>query len=74
MTSLVSLQSSAECPHCGMAVLCPEWSESMGPQHIVNIWHCQICGNEFETAEQGVTNTPSSTELVRAFFPNLLVA
>lgn len=74
MTSLVSPQSPAECPRCGMVVLCPEWSESMGPQQIVNIWHCQICGNEFETAEQGVAKTLSDTELVRAFFPNLLVA
>ena len=74
MTSVVSLQNSAECPRCGILVLRPEWSESIGPQHIVNIWHCQICGNEFETAQQGAAQTLSDTELVRAFFPNLLVA
>ena len=74
MTSIASLRCSAECPCCGTVLLCPEWSESVGPQDIVNIWHCSVCGNEFESTDKGIASTLSHAELVRAFFPNLLVA
>jgi transcription elongation factor Elf1 len=74
MATVGLLQSPVECPHCGMVVLCPDWSENVEPQRVANIWHCQVCGNEFETIESGVATTLSDAELVQAYFPNLLVA
>jgi len=74
MTSITSLRSSTECQHCGAVLISPEWWESVGPQNIVAIWHCAICGNEFETIEEGIEKRSSDAELVRAFFPTLLVA
>ena len=74
MTGIALLRGAAECPRCRSALLCPEWSECVGPESVVNIWHCSVCGNEFETTDKGVASTLSHAELVRAFFPNLLVA
>jgi transcription elongation factor Elf1 len=74
MATVGLLQSPVECPHCGMVVLCPEWSENVEPQCVASIWHCQVCGSEFETTAQGAVKTHSSAELMRAYFSNLLVA
>lgn len=74
MESVPSLGSPAECPRCGMVVLYPEWSENVGPQRVASIWHCQVCGSEFETTAQGAVKTHSNAELMRAYFSNLLVA
>jgi Zn finger protein HypA/HybF involved in hydrogenase expression len=74
MTSITSLRSSTECYHCGAVLISPEWSESPGPQETVMIWHCPICGNEFGTIEEGVEKRLSQAEIVRTFFPSLLVA
>jgi DNA-directed RNA polymerase subunit RPC12/RpoP len=74
MATIASLQCSAKCARCGTILLCPEWSESVGPQSVVNIWRCSICGKEFETTDKGVAATLSDAELVRAFYSSLLVA
>ena len=69
-----SCRTSAECQHCGAVLISPEWWESAGSQQTVTIWRCSICGNEFQTTENdGDTPLPDAT-LIRAFFPNLLVA
>jgi ribosomal protein L37AE/L43A len=52
----------------------PELSETVAARETVNIWHCPICGNEFETTDKGVEKAPSDAELVQEFLPNLLVA
>jgi len=74
MKSVTSPRSATECQHCGAVLISPEWWESAGPQNTVAIWHCAICGNEFETIEEGADKRASDAELVRAFFPSLLVA
>jgi len=52
----------------------PEWSESVSDRQTINIWHCPICGHEFETTDDVVEQTPSDAELVEEFLPDLLVA
>jgi len=74
MATIASLRCWAECTHCGAALIFPERSESVGTRETVNIWHCPICGNEFETTDKGIEKTPSDAELVQEFLPNLLVA
>ena len=74
MATILRLQNSAQCPHCGSALLCREWSESVAPQRVVHIWRCLMCELEFETTEQGEAQTLQKTELERAFFASLLVA
>ena len=74
MTTATPLRFSAECTRCGSVLLCPEWSESVDAQTTVNIWHCAVCDHEFETTGKCGQKTPSDAELVRAFFPSLLVA
>jgi hypothetical protein len=74
MTSTASLHGPAECWHCGSTLLCAEWSEAVAPEHVVTIWCCQVCDHEFETSGESAGQTVSKAELLRAFFPNLLVA
>jgi tellurite resistance protein len=73
-TTITSLRSSTECHQCGAVLISPEWWESVGPQSTVAIWRCQICGSEFGTIEEGVEKRLSQAEIVRAFFPSLLMA
>ena len=74
MAITASLRCSAECTRCGGILIFPEWSETVAARETVNIWHCPICGNEFETTDKGVEKAPSDAELVQEFLPNLLVA
>jgi ribosomal protein L37AE/L43A len=52
----------------------PEWSESVGERQAVHIWHCPVCGREFETTDNAIEQTLSDAELIEEFLPNLLVA
>lgn len=74
MAAIASLRHSARCAQCGTALIFPEWSENAGGQKTTHIWHCLVCGNEFETRDDGVEQSPSDAELVQEFLPNLLVA
>ena len=55
-------------------LISPVWSEHTAAQETVTIWHCAICGHEFETSEQCAEPRLSEADLVRTFFPSLLVA
>ena len=74
MAANESLPHSARCAQCGTVLIFPEWSESAGEQKITHIWHCLVCGNEFETKDDATEQSPSDAELVQEFLPNLLVA
>ena len=69
-----SQRSASECRHCGAVLISPVWSVSAGAQETVTVWHCVICGHEFETTKQRATRETAQAELMRAFFPSLLVA
>ena len=69
-----SQRSACECRHCGAVLISPVWSESAGAMETVTIWHCALCGHEFETTEPRTAPETAQAELMRAFFPNLLVA
>lgn len=71
---MVSLRHSAKCPRCGIKLICPEWSETVGQGKTVNLWYCPICGNDFQTTDSIVEETSPISELEEEFFPNLLVA
>ena len=73
MATVTSRQHSETCTRCGAAVNCPEWSESVDEQKTTHIWHCVVCGNEFETKDEVIEEEPSNAELVERFLPNLLV-
>jgi tellurite resistance protein len=74
MTEVSALRCSSECQHCGAVLISPEWWESASNGQTVMIWHCPICGNEFRTTENQAGKKTLDAELVRAFFPSLLVA
>jgi Zn ribbon nucleic-acid-binding protein len=74
MATTALLRHSTRCAQCGATVSAPEWSESAGEQGTIHLWHCIICGHEFETKDFGVEQKPSDAELVQEFLPNLLVA
>lgn len=74
MATIASLRHSARCAHCGTALLFPEWSESVGEHESTQIWHCIVCGHEFETTDDVIEQEPSEAELVQEFLPSLLVA
>jgi Zn ribbon nucleic-acid-binding protein len=65
---------AGECPRCASVLLCPEWSEQVAADRVVNLWHCAVCGHDFETVDERAGAAPSPAELMRAFFPSLLVA
>jgi Rieske Fe-S protein len=73
VATITSRQHSETCTHCGAAVIGPEWSESVDEQKTIHIWHCVVCGNEFETKDEVIEEKPSNAELVERFLPNLLV-
>ena len=73
MATTASLRVSTRCTQCGTSLILPEWSESANGQ-TTHIWHCLVCGHEFETKDNIVEKTPTSAELVEEFLPNLLVA
>ncbi len=73
-TSAASLRVSAECERCKTPLIAPAWSEIVDANEAIHIWHCPICGHEFETTENKVVQTMSDDEVIEDFFPNLLVA
>ena len=64
------------CEQCGNLLFAPEWSEPEDDRHILDLWHCSICGCHFETeALVAATDIPAKDDVViKEFFPSLLVA
>jgi ribosomal protein L37AE/L43A len=38
------------CPNCGSYVIAATWSERASERCVRNVWSCQTCGCEWETA------------------------
>jgi len=75
MANIALLRQSPRCVQCGnMVFISPEWSESAKDQKTIHIWHCLVCGHEFETIDELLEHKPSDAELIEKFMPNLLVA
>jgi len=74
MATLATPRHSTRCGQCGTTLIFPEWSESTEDQETTCIWHCVVCGHEFETTDNVVEQAPSNAELYQEFLPNLLVA
>jgi tellurite resistance protein TerB len=72
-TTIGLLQNSTECDRCGTVFISSAWSESTASQIAGAIWRCPMCGHEIETIKSRV-GEKLPDDLVRAFFPNLLVA
>lgn len=73
-TSVASVRISAHCDRCKTPLIVPEWSEPVGVDKTVHIWHCPVCGHEFETFDHATSGSMSDEEVITDFFPNLLVA
>lgn len=78
---MATLRHSANCPCCGIKLISPEWSESVSAENTLNLWHCPICGTDFETTDRVVSDgkvvlveMPPISEITEEFMPNLLVA
>ena len=65
---------ATNCPCCGIKLISPEWSESVSAENTLNLWHCPICGTDFETTDRVVEEMPPISEITEEFMPNLLVA
>ena len=74
VTSIAALRISTMCERCKTHLIAPEWSEIVNERETVHIWSCPICGNEFQTIDNGVEPVLSDTELAEEFLPNLMVA
>ena len=74
MPITAAVRCSAKCVQCKTTLLFADWSESVGDGKTVHIWHCPMCGHEFETVDSVAEETLSEAELVEEFLPNLLVA
>ena len=68
-----ALSVSAECPRCKMNVIGDEWSEAVDERQTVHLWHCPMCGYDFETLEDCVEQPLPDASLVQEFLPNLIV-
>ena len=38
------------CPNCGAHMIAAIWSERVSERCVRNVWSCEACGFEFETA------------------------
>ena len=50
-----------------------EWSEAVDERQTVHLWHCAMCGYDFETLEDCVEQPLPDASLVQEFLPNLIV-
>jgi ribosomal protein L37AE/L43A len=39
-----------QCAKCGAPVIAETWSECVGERQVRNVWSCDACGYQFETA------------------------
>ena len=38
------------CPNCSAYIIAATWSERLSDRCVRNVWSCEVCGFEFETA------------------------
>jgi ribosomal protein L37AE/L43A len=38
------------CPNCSAYAVAPKWPERLKDRCVRNVWSCDVCGFEFETA------------------------
>ena len=38
------------CPNCSAYIIAAAWSERVNDRCVRNVWSCEVCGFEFETA------------------------
>jgi hypothetical protein len=38
------------CPNCNAYIIAATWSECVNDRCVRNVWSCDVCGFEFETA------------------------
>jgi transcription elongation factor Elf1 len=74
MAITAALRCATNCVQCGTPLVVPEWSETVGAEQAIHIWHCPVCEYEFETTDNRVEQAPSEDKLIEEFLPNLLVA
>ena len=72
-TTKEPLTLAAQCPRCRMTVIGDEWSEAVDNRQTIHLWHCPICGNDFETLEDHVEPELAEASLIQEFLPNLIV-
>ena len=66
-TVVVASDFGMPCIHCGGSIIAPEWAEFEDEQHVINLWSCTECGNNFETQ----AFVPSIAEtIMRVFCPS----
>jgi len=56
-----------------MSVIGDDWSEAVDERQTIHLWHCPVCGYEFETLEDHVEPELTEASLVQEFLPNLIV-
>ena len=39
-----------QCAQCGAPIIADKWSEYMSERQVRNVWSCDACGYQFETA------------------------
>jgi ribosomal protein L37AE/L43A len=39
-----------QCAQCGAAIIADAWSEDVNERQVRNVWSCDTCGYQFETA------------------------
>jgi len=73
MAKTASLKFAAECPHCKVPLIEPEWSEAVDRQQTINFWHCAVCGFNFETINSHIVQS-SRTDFIDKYFSHHLAA
>ena len=73
-TSIASLRISAQCDRCKTPLITPERSEIVSANETIHVWHCPICGNQFETVDTKIDKMTSEDQRIEDFLPTLLVA
>jgi hypothetical protein len=48
------------CPKCAAYVVAATWSERVSDRCVRNVWSCDVCGFEFETAATFVVKQTSN--------------
>jgi ribosomal protein L37AE/L43A len=39
-----------QCAQCGASIIADAWSEFVNERQVRNVWSCEACGYQFETA------------------------
>lgn len=61
------------CTHCGSRLIHLDWEERLDSHQIQKLWRCLECKQEFVTLQASEEESVSGAEIVKPFFPGLLV-